>query len=376
MLYFIILALSLVITPSFAKEQKTLFDFRYWTAPSHTRIVIDTEADTSFKLSAKDDYVLLSIENSTVLAQTFSHLFFKDERIKKTKIKRIGDDIRLIFYTNNAFKVKHYILNPNKKYKYHRLVIDLIDIKVQTTIADIAIEQDDIPKPKVIIIDAGHGGEDPGALGRKGSKEKSVNLAIAKKLANTINQSAGIKAVLTRGSDYYIPLTERITIGLHEKATMFISIHADAVNSTQAKGASIYILSEKGEVSELAKQLEQSENSVDQFGGGESVIDSDKFLKNILTDFSRNDRTIQSKKLATAILKQISVIGPVHKNIPQKANFVVLKSPTIPSVLVETAFISNPEQETRLNSSAEQQKIAEAIFQGIKDYYSAVETSL
>jgi len=374
--YFIGLTLSLIMACAFAEEKTTLFDFRYWTAPNHTRIVIDTEANTAFKISAKDDYVLLSVDNSEVLSQTFSHLFFEDDRIKQTQIKRNGDDIRLIFYTNDVFKVKHYTLEPNEKYKHHRLVIDLIDLQAKTTVADSTLEQDDAPERKVVVVDAGHGGEDPGASGKNGSREKDVNLAIAKKLVNTINQSDDIKAILTRSGDYYIPLTERITIGLRERATMFVSIHADAVESTSAKGASIYSLSEKGEVSELAKQLEQSENSVDQFGGVETVIDSDQFLKTMLTDFSRKDRDIQSQQLAAAILKQISSIGPVHKKTPQKANFVVLKSPSIPSVLVETAFISNPDQEERLNNSAEQQKIADAIFQGIKDYYMELEASL
>jgi len=374
--YLITLVLSLMMTSAFAEEKTTLFDFRYWTAPNHTRIVIDTEADTVFNVSAKDNYVLLSVENAEVLSQTFSHLFFEDERIKRTQVKRSGDDIRLIFYTNNVFKVKHYTLSPNKKYKYHRLVIDLVDLQVKTTVTDRVIELDDTPERKVVIIDAGHGGEDPGASGKNGSREKDVNLAIAKKLVNVINKSDDITAILTRSGDYYIPLTERITIGLKNKATMFISIHADAVESTSAKGASIYSLSEKGEVSKLAKQLEQSENSVDQFGGVETVIDSDQFLKTMLTDFSRKDRDIQSQQLATTILKQISAIGPVHKKTPQKANFVVLKSPAIPSVLVETAFISNPNQEARLNNSREQQKIAEAIFQGIKDYYSILGAQL
>jgi len=364
------------MTLAFAEEKTTLFDFRYWTAPNHTRIVVDTEENSLFSVSAKDNYVLLSVDSAEVLSKTFSHLFFEDERIKKTQIKRSGDDIRIIFYTNDVFKVKHYTLLPNKKYKYHRLVIDLIDLQDKKTASNRVIEQDDTPEQKVVVVDAGHGGEDPGALGKNGSREKDVNLAIAKKLVDTINQSNDIAAVLTRSGDYYIPLTERITIGLKKKATMFISIHADAVESSSAKGASIYSLSEKGEVSKLAKQLEQSENSADQFGGVEMVIDSDQFLKTMLTDFSRKDRDIQSQQLATIILKQISAIGPVHKKTPQKANFVVLKSPGIPSVLVETAFISNPDQEARLNNSREQQKIADAIFQGIKDYYSVVETQL
>jgi len=223
---------------------------------------------------------------------------------------------------------------------------------------------------------AGHGGEDSGAIGKNKSQEKNVNLAIAKKLVTTINKNPELKAILTRSGDYYIPLTKRITIAQKEKATMFISIHADSVESSSAKGASIYTLSEKGNNSKLAKQLEQSQNLVDQFGGVETVIDNDQFLKNILTDFSRKDRDIQSQKLAKEILKKLEKIGPVHKIEPQKANFVVLKSPTIPSILVETAFISNPAQEKRLTNSKQQQKIANSIYQGIVNYYLNLEKDL
>ena len=226
------------------------------------------------------------------------------------------------------------------------------------------------------MVDAGHGGEDSGAIGKNKSQEKNVNLAIAKKLVTTINKNPELKAILTRSGDYYIPLTKRITIAQKENATMFISIHADSVESSSAKGASIYTLSEKGNNSKLAKQLEQSQNLVDQFGGVETVIDNDQFLKNILTDFSRKDRDIQSQKLAKEILKKLEKIGPVHKIEPQKANFVVLKSPTIPSILVETAFISNPTQEKRLTNSKQQQKIANAIYQGIIDYYLNLEKDL
>ena len=187
-----------------------------------------------------------------------------------------------------------------------------------------------------------------------------------------INKNKDLKAVLTRSGDYYVPLTKRITIAQKEKATMFISIHADAVESPVAKGASVYTLSEKGNNSKLAKQLETSQNVVDQFGGVESVIDSDQFLKNILKDFSRKDRDMQSFNLANEIIKQLEKIGPIHKKVPQKANFVVLKSPSIPSVLVETAFISNPTQEKRLTNSKQQTKIAQSIYQGILKYYSTL----
>ena len=359
-----------------AEDKTTLYDFRYWTAPDHTRIVIDTEEDTLFSISEDNNYIILSVDDAEVLSETFSHIFFEDKRIKKIRIKRDRETIKLIFHTNKDYIVKHFTLPPNAKYRYHRLVIDVIDLEsdVVETVGSIGKVFPD--KKKVILVDAGHGGEDYGAIGKSNSREKDVNLAIAKKLVNTINQNPDLTAVLTRSGDYYIPLTKRITIAQREKATMFISIHADSVESTSAKGGSIYTLSEKGNNSQLAKQLEQSENSVDQFGGVETVIDSDQFLKNILTDFSRKDRDIQSQQLANEILNQLKKIGPVHKKEPQKANFVVLKTPAIPSVLIETAFISNPTQEKRLINSKQQQKIANSIYQGIIDYYHKIENSL
>ncbi len=373
---YLTLFFALLISSVGAEDKTTLYDFRYWTAPDHTRIVIDTEEDTLFNISEESNYIILSVDDAEVLSETFSHIFFEDKRIKKTRIKRDRETIKLIFHTNKDYIVKYFTLSPNAKYRYHRLVIDVIDLESDVVKTVDPIEQVFPLKNKVILVDAGHGGEDSGAIGKNKSREKDVNLAIAKKLVAIINQNPDLKAVLTRGGDYYVPLTKRITIAQMEKATMFISIHADSVESTSAKGASIYTLSEKGNNSKLAKQLEQSENSVDQFGGVEKVIDSDQFLKNILTDFSRKDRDIQSQLLANEILNQLKKIGPVHKEEPQTANFVVLKTPAIPSVLVETAFISNPTQEKRLTNSKQQQKIANSIYQGIIDYYDKIEDSL
>ena len=373
---FLTLCFVLWISSVGAEDKTTLYDFRYWTAPDHTRIVIDTEEDTLFSISEDNNYIILSVDDAEVPSETFSHIFFEDKRIKKIRIKRDRETLKLIFHTNKDYIVKHFTLPPNEKYRYHRLVIDVIDLESDVVKTADQIEKVFPVKKKVILVDAGHGGEDPGAIGKNKSQEKDVNLAIAKKLVAIINQNSDLTAVLTRSGDYYIPLTKRITIAQREKATMFISIHADSVESTSAKGASIYTLSEKGNNSQLAKQLEQSENSVDQFGGVETLIDSDQFLKNILTDFSRKDRDVQSQKLANEILNQLKKIGPVHKKEPQTANFVVLKTPAIPSVLVETAFISNPTQEKRLTNSKQQQKIANSIYQGIINYYHKIENSL
>ena len=377
MRYCLSLIIALLVNSVYGEEKTTLYDFRYWTAPDHTRIVIDTEEDTLFSISKNNDYIVISVDDAEVLSDTFSNIFFEDERIQKTRIKRDRETIKLIFHINKNYRVKHFTLAPNTKYKHHRLVVDIIDLEAKSTIKSTKTVKDQtLRNRKIILVDAGHGGEDSGAIGKNKSQEKNVNLAIAKKLVTTINKNPELKAILTRSGDYYIPLTKRITIAQKEKATMFISIHADSVESSSAKGASIYTLSEKGNNSKLAKQLEQSQNLVDQFGGVETVIDNDQFLKNILTDFSRKDRDIQSQKLAKEILKKLEKIGPVHKIEPQKANFVVLKSPTIPSILVETAFISNPAQEKRLTNSKQQQKIANSIYQGIVNYYLNLEKDL
>ena len=369
MRYFLTIFFLLGIGLVSADEKTMLYDFRYWTAPDHTRIVVDTQENAFYDIFTSKDYIILSVENAKVLSNTFSHLFFQDKRIERTQIKRDHETLKLIFHTKDLYSVKYFNLPPNQKYKYHRLVIDLYDSKSSKSKTKVAIEKSTPSDKIIILVDAGHGGEDYGAVGKNKTREKDVNLAIAKKLVNTINKNKDLSAVLTRNGDYYIPLTKRITIAQNQQATMFISIHADAVESTSAKGASIYTLSEKGNNSKLAKQLEQSENSVDQFGGVETVIDSDQFLKSILTDFSRQDRETQSQKLASQVLEELSKIGPVHKKTPQKANFVVLKAPTIPSILVETAFISNPTQEKRLGNSKEQQKIADAIYKGVIDYF-------
>ena len=369
MRYFLTIFFLLGISSVSADEKTMLYDFRYWTAPDHTRIVVDTQENAFYDIVTSKDYIILSVENAKVLSETFAHLFFEDRRIERAQIKRDHETLKLIFHTKDLYNVKYFNLPPNQKYKYHRLVIDLYDSKSSKSKTKLAIEKSTKKDKTIIVVDAGHGGEDSGAVGKNKTREKDVNLAIAKKLVDTINKNKDLSAILTRRGDYYIPLTKRITIAQNEQATMFISIHADAIESTSAKGASIYTLSEKGNNSKLAKQLENSENSVDQFGGVETVIDSDQFLKSILTDFSRQDREIQSQKLASQVLEELSKIGPVHKKTPQKANFVVLKAPTIPSILVETAFISNPTQERRLGNSKEQQKIADAIYKGVIDYF-------
>lgn len=370
MRFFILLLL--LLGHVYANNKTTLFDFRFWTSPERTRIVIDTEPSVKFSINGQNNQVVLKIKNAKLLNRTYKKLFYQDQRIRKTHIKRDKNTLILTFKTAKNYHLKSYTLKPNNRYRHHRLVVDLMD-KKSTTIKSRVTPNKQSGKAKnttkIILIDAGHGGEDSGAVGYRHSKEKYITLKIAKKLAKKINQTLGMKAILTRRGDYYVGLTKRIRIAQANHASLFISIHADSVKRIGAKGASVYTLSERGGSTKFARDLEKSQNTVDQFGISETLIKDDRYLNRILWDFSRKDRDIQSQKLGFKILKRMGRIGYLHKKTPQKAGFVVLKTPSIPSVLVETAFISNPEDEKRLNNSKQQDKITNAIYQGILDYY-------
>ena len=364
------------LSSAFADNRTTLHDFRFWSSPERTRIVIDVDQGVRFSINQQQNQFTLSIRNAKLLKDTYKKLFFTDQRIKKTRVKRDKTTYRFKFSLHHQYQIKSYTLKPNDKYRHHRLVVDLHDQKDQGIKAIKKSKKPILKKPtstqhasKIILIDAGHGGEDPGAIGYKRSQEKRITLSIAKKLAKKINATRGMKAVLTRRGDYYVSLTKRIRIAQANKASLFVSIHADAVKSRRAKGASVYTLSERGGSTNFARRLEKSQNTVDQFGIQQKSDNKDEYLNKILWDLSRKDRETQSQKLGAKILQQMKKLGPLHKKVPQKAGFVVLKTPAIPSVLVETAFISNPEEEKRLNSNKEQDKIANAIYQGIINYY-------
>ncbi|MFI3154906.1 MAG: N-acetylmuramoyl-L-alanine amidase [Methylococcaceae bacterium] len=224
-------------------------------------------------------------------------------------------------------------------------------------------------KDIVIAIDAGHGGEDPGAHGQNGTEEKKITLAIAKKLADLINNQPGMKAVLVRKGDYYVDLRKRMQIARAAKSDLFVSIHADAFQDSTVKGASVFTLSNKGATSEAARWLADSENSSDLVGGV-SLNDKEDVLASVLLDLSQTATQDASVSVAGKVLKNFQHIGELHYASVQKAGFLVLKSPDVPSILVETAFISNPSEELRLVNTEHQSKIAGAIFNGVRSYFS------
>lgn len=221
-----------------------------------------------------------------------------------------------------------------------------------------------------IAIDAGHGGEDPGARGASGSNEKDITLAIAKKLKSKIDEDPNMRAVLTRDGDYFIPLHGRVVKARNLQADLFISIHADAFTNPAARGSSVFALSEKGATSASARYLAKKENESDLIGGV-SLNVKDPVLARTLLDLSQTATINDSLKLGKAVLGHIGEINKLHKNHVEQAGFAVLKSPDIPSILVETAFISNPEEERRLNDDAYQDKLVMSILRGVKKYFAA-----
>ena len=219
-----------------------------------------------------------------------------------------------------------------------------------------------------IVIDAGHGGEDPGATGRRGSREKHITLVISKKLKAIIDAEPNMRAVLTRDGDYFIPLQVRVQKARRVKADLFVSVHADAFVKPHARGSSVFALSERGATSTAAKWLAKRENDADLIGGVNLDV-KDRYLAMTLADLSLTAQITDSLKLAKAVLSELGGVNALHKRDVEQAGFAVLRAPDVPSILVETAFISNPEEERRLNDEAYQEKMAQAIFKGIKRYF-------
>ena len=273
--------------------------------------------------------------------------------------------MRLVFDLSSDHKAKSFLLKPAQQYG-HRLVIQLDKHKAQKKTVKQVLNK--VDRDIIVAVDAGHGGEDPGASGASGTHEKDITLKIAKKLASVIDKEPGMKAVLIRTGDYYLALNKRYKQAREKQADLFVSIHADAFTDPRVHGMSVYILSKRGATSEAAKWLEQSENNSDLVGGV-VLEDKDNILAKVLLDLSQNASMEASLNSAEKVLASLKKIEKPHKKYVERANFVVLRSPDVPSMLIETAYISNPEEEKRLRTNEFQDKLAHAIKDGIKSYF-------
>ncbi len=347
--------------------------FRVWADPVKTRAVLDLDRKTSYKLfTLKDPHrVVVDLQGSSIDIP----LKLDKEHAGVITGVRYGqpdkNTLRVVFDLNESAELKSFLLEPTAQYN-HRLVIDLFT-KSDRQKASMVKHVTDISKPNrdvVIAVDAGHGGEDPGAIGKRKTREKDVVLRIARELKKTIDAESGMRAVLTRDGDYYIPLRGRYEKARKARADLFLSIHADAFKKRTVRGSSVFVLSPRGASSEFARLLADSENASDLVGGV-TLKDKDDMLASVLLDLSQSATREASNKVAIDILAALKRTGNVHKPHVGRANFMVLKSPDVPSVLIETAFISNPSEEKRLTEKEFQQRMAKAITRGVRDYFYA-----
>lgn len=351
-----------------ATEVKSL---RIWEGPEHTRVVFDVSGSLQYKLFALEnpDRIVLDIEASRLAAGFATPKMDGRLRGVRTGVQN-GKDLRVVFDLAEGVKPKSFLLPPADKMGY-RLVLDLTPVAVATKPVARTVEQAVAGKERdiVVAIDAGHGGEDPGARGASGSWEKTITLAMARELARQIDAQPGLKAVLIRDGDYFIPLQKRYQKAREAHADLFVSIHADAFHKSTASGSSVFVLSTRGASNEAARWLADSENRSDLVGGV-SLDDKDNTLAAVLLDLSQSATMKASDDVANHVLDAMKRVGKTHKPNVERANFVVLRSPDVPSMLIETAFISNPDEEKKLTDPKHRQKLAAAIVDGVRDYFS------
>lgn len=353
-----------------AAPTATVDGLRTWRAPDHTRVVFDLSAPVTYRLFSLENPSRLVVDINNASQQNgFPEPEVDDAYLKGIRsATRDHDNLRIVFDLRGKSTYKSFLLKPYKQYG-DRLVIDLYKAEAgKQKIVKQAIVPDTKLRDLVIAIDAGHGGEDPGARGSKGTNEKDVVLGIARHLAAAVNRERGMRAVMIRNGDYYLSLRERTDLARKQKADLFISIHADAYDDRRVHGASVYILSSHGASDEAARWLAESENSADLIGGV-SLDDKDNMLASVLLDLSQNATIESSYNAAEQVLQALRPLGKLHKHDVQQAGFVVLKAPDIPSMLIETAFISNPGEERKLRSKHYQQQMSVAILKGIRSYF-------
>jgi len=354
---------------------------------SGTRVVLDLSGPVSSKAFKLDDpaRIVLDVAHSSLKSS-----FALPEgagaiaNVRSGRLPKNG--LRLVFEVNGPVSFTSSLVSPSGD-AGHRLVLDLaapdatkasaarpaaVSVTPSAPAVPVAIRPAHAPSESgrdiIIAVDAGHGGVDPGASGRRGTREKDVVLEVAKTLAARINQEPGMKAVLTRDGDYFISLQERTRRARRAKADLFVSIHADSIANPDVSGSSVYVLSDRGATSEAARWLAERENAAD-LKGGIKLDDKDAALANVLLDLSQTASIASSMVAADTVLRSLDLVGEVRKPRVQQAGFVVLKSPDIPSMLVETAFISNREDERKLAQPAHRAKLANAIFSGIQQYF-------
>lgn len=348
---------------------------RVWPAPDHTRLVFDTASKVDHNVFSLSSPARLVIDlKDASLATDLSSVDLSGSSVQRIRsAPRNGGDLRVVLDLKQDIKPRSFLLEPNQQYG-HRLVIDLVDeagTRIERASSPTVTEDSSGKRDIIVVIDPGHGGEDPGAIGPAGTREKDIVLAMSKTLAELINKQPGYTAKLTRTGDYYIGLRNRTILARRYNADLFVSVHADAFRTPQPKGASVFALSQRGATSETARWLARSENRSDLIGGAGnlSLEGRDDMLAGVLLDLSMTASINASLGVGSSILGRLDRVTQLHKPGVEQASFAVLKSPDIPSILVEAGFISNPTEEKNLGSRRYRDRLAAAVMQGIDEYF-------
>jgi len=368
----LLLTLLLLVEGSLALAD-ALNNVRIWPTRDYTRLVFDLSAPVKHKLFtlSKPERVVIDLTD-TRLRTDLNQLELDNSPIKTVRsARREHKNLRVVLDMSSPMKPKSFTLKPEGQFG-HRLVVDLY--QQHQSLPTKTIKQVDTVSPKrdvLIVIDPGHGGRDPGALGPKGVREKDIVLAVSKELVKLLNKEKGFTAQLTRKGDYFIQLRQRNKVAREHNADLLVSVHADAFKRKEASGASVFALSKRGATSETARWLAASENTADLIGGvgGVSLDDKDDVLAGVLLDLSMTASMKASINVGTYVLEAMGEVTKLHKPQVEQAGFVVLKSPDIPSILVETGFISNPAEARKLKTRKHQRKLAKAIHKGLKRYF-------
>lgn len=365
----IFLATWFVTLSVFASNQ--IKGIRVWPAPENTRLVFDLTdtPDYSYFSLKRPNRLVIDFKDSKNLV-ALENLAKKDKRIKRirTSKPKHKNGIRVVLELAQSYQLTIFPLAPAGQYG-DRLVVDLYDKeKINTVQKQLPVNNS---RDIIIGIDAGHGGDDPGSIGPKGTYEKHVTLAIAKRLQKLINSQKGMKAEMIRSGDYFIPVGRRSEVARRKQVDFLVSIHADAFYTPQPSGASVWVVTNRRVESELSKWLRNRSKNSELLGGGGNVIKNtkDDNLAITLADMNKEHSLEVSVGMAEQVQRQLSRVTKMHKKKPQHGNFGVLKSSDIPSMLVETGFISNHKEERNLNSAKHQQKLANAVFKGVKGYF-------
>lgn len=358
-------ALLLLFT-SLAAAGTTVENVRIWSESSKTRVVLDLSHPVQHSIFTLrgPDRLVIDLKDSR-LGNALARMPRGAGAVRSIRSAvRADGQLRVVLDLNSAVRSRTFTAGPNATYG-DRLVIDLQQEGSPHTVKR-ASEAYRPGRDIVIAVDAGHGGHDPGAVGQKRTREKDVALQISRELAKRIDAEPGMKAVLVRNRDIYIDHRERTAIARRHKADLFVSIHADAVDDRRARGASVYALSLKGASDEAARQLARRENAS---VGGVSLNDKDDVLASVLLDLSQNAALSASLDVGNQVAKEMGKVARMHRKTVQQAGLLVLKSPDLPSILVETAFISNPTEETKLRDKGYQGRLSNAILAGVRNYF-------